>query len=351
MAFDEGSCRVNCSVHFRWLSKQADLVRPDSPEPLWLRDALNRLIKTIDEESHTVTLTRNGVDAITAYQDPRSITTTYVRNGFGEIIQEASPDKGTWVYVRDARGSVIQRTDPRGAVASLSDLPIADSSLFDNKGNLASASRAVASTPAFTSAYTYDLAGNVASITYPSGRVVKFSRDALGRISGITTSPTAGGTLQTIASSIGWVPYSGVSGLTFGNGIVQTFTRDTDNRITGVVANTAASAAVVNRTLAWTGETLDSITDNQFPGNTPPFTYSAQSQSLTYTPTHRLASAVGYYGSYAWVYDPTGNRTSQTVNSVASTYAYPTTSNQLASVTPAGGSALRHYGHYGITGT
>ena len=114
-----------------------------------------------------------------------------------------------------------------------------------------------------------------------------------------------------------------------------------------MVANTASSAAVLNRTLAWTGETLDSIADNQFPGNTPPFTYTAQSQSLTYTPTHRLASAVGYYGSYAWGYDPTGNRTSQTVNSVASTYAYPTTSNQLASVTPSGGSALRHYGHYG----
>jgi hypothetical protein len=101
-----------------------------------------------------------------------------------------------------------------------------------------------------------------------------------------------------------------------------------------VVAQTASSANVVNRTLAWTGETLDSIADNQFPGNTPPFTYTAQSQAFTYTPTHRLASAVGYYGAYAWAYDPTGNRTSETANSVASAYAYPSTSNQLASITP-----------------
>ena len=41
--------------------------------------------------------------------------------------------------------------------------------------------------------------------------------------------------------------------------MVEAFTRDTDDRITGVVANTASSAAVLNRTLAWTGETLDSI--------------------------------------------------------------------------------------------
>lgn len=79
--------------------------------------------------------------------------------------------------------------------------------------------------------------------------------------------------------------------------VVQTFTCDTDNRITGVVAITAASATVVDRTLSWNGETLDSIVDNQFPGNTPPFTYAARSQSFTYTPTHRFASAVGYYAS------------------------------------------------------
>jgi RHS repeat-associated protein len=307
-------------------------------------DALNRLIKTVDEETNVVTLTRNGVDAITAYQDPRSLTTNYVRDGFSGIIQEASPDKGTWVYVRDGNGNVTQRTDPRGAVPSVSDLPVADSRVLDTKGNVIQLSRTVSTTPAFTSSYTYDLAGNVTSITYPSGRIVNFQRDTLGRITGVTTNQSSGAPNQTIASSISWLPYSGINSLTFGNGIIQTFTRDTDDRITGVVATTASSATVLNRTLAWTGETLDSIADNQFPGNTPPFTYTAQSQSFTYTPTHRLASAVGYYGSYAWAYDPTGNRTSETANSVASAYAYPTTSNQLASITPSGGTA-RSFGY------
>jgi hypothetical protein len=86
------------------------------------------------------------------------------------------------------------------------------------------------------------------------------------------------------------IPYSGVACLTFANGVVETFTRDTDDRITGVVADTSTSAAVVNRTLSWTAETLDSVVDSQFPGNTPLFTY---------TLTHRLASAIGFYGSYA----------------------------------------------------
>jgi RHS repeat-associated protein len=226
-----------------------------------------------------------------------------------------------------------------GSVPSIADVPISDANIFDNKGNLTSTTRTVSGTPAFASSYTYDLVGNVTSATYPSGRIVSFARDILGRITGIATNQSAGAPSQTVASSVGWIPYSGVSSLTFGNGVVETFSRDTDDRITGVVAQTASSANVVNRTLAWTGETLDSITDNQFPGNTPPFTYTAQSQAFTYTPTHRLASAIGYYGSYAWAYDPTGNRTSETANSVASAYAYPSTSNQLASVTPSGGTA------------
>ncbi|MGP0060686.1 MAG: DUF6531 domain-containing protein, partial [Beijerinckiaceae bacterium] len=229
-------------------------------------DALNRLIQETDEQSAIVTLTRNGVDAITAYQDPRTITTTYVRNGFGEIIQEASPDKGTTVYVRDANGNVTQRTDPRGAVPSLSDLPITDSRIFDTKGNITSYSRTVSPAPVFTSTYAYDAAGNITAMTYPSGRLVNFQRDTLGRITSITTSQTVTAPSQTIASSIGWVPYSGIAGLTFGNGVVQSFARDTDNRITGVVASAPSSATVLNRSLAWTGETLDQITDNQFPG-------------------------------------------------------------------------------------
>jgi RHS repeat-associated protein len=300
-------------------------------------DALNRLIQETDEENASVNLTRNGIDAITAYQDPRSLTTTYVRNGFGEVIQESSPDKGTIVYYRDANGRVIQRIDPRGSVPSIADLPIADSSVFDTKGNITSTSRTIATTAAFGSTYTYDLGGNITSMTYPSGRIVTYQRDTLGRIAGISTQPTAGAASQTIATSIAWAPYSGVGSLTFGNGIVQTFSRDTDDRINGITATTPSSGTVLNRSLSWTGDTLDSITDNQFPGNTPPFTYNAQSQSFTYTPTRRLASAVGYYGSYAWAYDPTGNRTSETANGTTSTYAYPSTSNQLASITPSGG--------------
>jgi RHS repeat-associated protein len=71
-------------------------------------------------------------------------------------------------------------------------------------------------------------------------------------------------------------------------------------------------------------------------GMTPPFTNGAQSQSFTYTPTRRLASASGYYGQYSWSYDGVGNRLTETANGVFSNYLYPQTSNQLQSVAAAG---------------
>ena len=84
---------------------------------------------------------------------------------------------------------------------------------------------------------------------------------------------------------------------------------------------------------------MNAIADNDNPGTSPPFTYTAQSQSFAYAPTHRLASASGYYGALSWSYDGVGNRLSDARNGVVSAYAYPATSNRLASVTPSGETA------------
>jgi RHS repeat-associated protein len=131
-----------------------------------------------------------------------------------------------------------------------------------------------------------------------------------------------------------------VSGIAFGNGLKAAYTLDTDYRITRVRVGPAGNpGATLDRSLSWAGETINSITDNLFPGTTPPGDYTAQTQSLTYTPTRRLKTATGYYGALSWTYDGNGNRTAQTLNGVTSPYAYPATSNRLASVTPPGGTA------------
>lgn len=347
-------------------------------------DPLNRLIQEVDEQGAAVNLTRNGVNEVTAYQDARSLTTTYVRNGFGEVIQESSPDKGTTVYVRDARGLVTQKTDPRGIVTNytydnagrlthktypgysenwlnwqeftwdqtqpgnlgqgrlvgISDESGTNWRTFDGKGRIQVDYRTNYPAPAVAVQYSYDAAGNIVGMGYPSGRWVAFSRDAAARISGIVTYQNGSSPADVIASSVTWNPYGPLASLTFGSGLIATYTVDTDYRVTRVqVGPSGTLGGTLDRSLSWTGETVDSIVDNQFPGTTPPFSYGAQTQTFTYTPTRRLSTAVGYYGSLGWSYDANGNRTSESANGVTSNYDYPASSNRLASVTPSGGSA------------
>ena len=203
------------------------LTDPRSNVFSWAFDSLNRLIRETDEGSAQVNLTRNGKDEVTVYSDPRSLTTSYVRNGFGDVIRRASPDSGTTDYEVNALGKVTKITDARGVVTDLA---------YDNAGRLTSkqypaataenvthtwtpppaATRARAASPrsrtslarpngsstrsaratqekkttgsaVYTVDYGYDADGNVTQMTYPSGRIVTYARDSLGRITGVTT--------------------------------------------------------------------------------------------------------------------------------------------------------------------
>src|SRR5262245_55734241 len=77
--------------------------------------------------------------------------------------------------------------------------------------------------------YSYDPAGNVASMTYPSGRIVSFSRDAVGHIAAIATKENASASPEDVATSIAYRPMSDlVASFAYGNGLTYaaSFTQD-----------------------------------------------------------------------------------------------------------------------------
>jgi uncharacterized protein len=74
--------------------------------------------------------------------------------------------------------------------------------------------------------------------------------------------------------------------VTFGNGLVESYGVAADYHVTSVKVAPATGATLINRTLAWTGEVLNSVTDAATPAN---------SETFTYTPSHRLATAKGEY--------------------------------------------------------
>ncbi len=215
--------------------------------------------------------------------------------------------------------------------------------VYDSKGRIKAESRTNLPAPMLTASYTYDSDGNVASIIYPSGRVVNYTRDALGRISAVGTALRAGAAPQTVVGQASWYPFGPISGLTFGNNLHAAFTLDSDYRVTKVAVGPAANPnGVMSRTLSWTGDdVLNSIVDNLNPGTGQTGVYAAQTQAFTYTPARRLASARGYYGTLAWTYDANGDRTSETANNVITNYLYGLASNRLASAASA--SATRSF--------
>jgi len=234
-----------------------------------------------------------------------------VRNGFGEPIQEASPDRGTTVYVRDAAGNVTRRTDGRGVVANatfdalsrqltetfpatpaldrsfgydattggnkgvgrltgLTDAQGSASFGYDARGNLLSETRVIGG-QSYTTSYGWDLADNLVSITYPSGRIVEYPRDGLGRVTAVTTRANAAASPVPLASGITWRPFGPIAGMGLGNGLSVAYGYDGDGRLTGI-----ATTPGLDLTLSYdTASRLTGIADGLTPARSQTLGYDA----------------------------------------------------------------------------
>ncbi|MGE7155978.1 hypothetical protein ACQKJ1_19815 [Methylorubrum rhodesianum] len=244
-------------------------------------DALNRLVTETERDGGVVQHGYNGKDEETSYKDPRNLSTTYVRNGFGEVIQETSPDRGTTVYDYDARGLMISKKDARNVTVSYSydaagrltgrSYPTAtlnETFAYDEsaagatgKGRLTTMKDAAGTSKfyydavgrvtgevrtiggyAHTVAYTYDAAGTgkLISMTYPSGRVITYNYDALGRVIYIGLKNSATATEQQVVSWAGYFPFGTLRGLSFGNGLNMWSNKSEEYRLDGLFLDQAS---------------------------------------------------------------------------------------------------------------
>jgi len=310
-------------------------------------DALNRLVKVTDPTQAVSTATYDPFSRPLSVSDANGATTQYTYDGFGDLIQEISPASGTTIYHFDGSGNMTQKVDARGVVANysydaldrltsiaypgnsaenvtltydqnsfgvgrLTSVTDAAGSLtrsYDERGNLLSESRTQGSTTLAT-AYTYDAASRIVSMTYPSRWTVSLTRDQMGRITSAAATAPGATTSHLLFSAAGYEPFGPVSALTYGNGITEKRTYDADYRLTGI-------AATVEK-LSYSYDAADnvlSIADG---------VSAANSQSFGFDILNRLASASGAYGRLDYSYDANGNR---------STESSPATSDGLASVT------------------
>ncbi|MBI3897505.1 MAG: RHS repeat protein [Gammaproteobacteria bacterium] len=187
-------------------------------------DALNRLIKTVNNLGGITTYGYNPNDQLIQVKASNNATTTYEYDDLGNFLKETSPDRGTTTYSYDDAGNVKQVTDARGITVkytydALNRLKLIDhptdvdvTYVYDTATNCTVGKGCLCQVTdeSGTTVYGYDAFGNVVtqrktelgktyltqttydagnrikSITYPDNRVVTYPRDTLGRITGVT---------------------------------------------------------------------------------------------------------------------------------------------------------------------
>jgi RHS repeat-associated protein len=328
-------------------------------------DQLNRLIRVARPGGLRISYTYDTHDNLDTVEDANYNYTYYTYDDFGRATENDSPDSGTTTYVYDEAGNLTQKTDANGITVTYSyhamnrlvsvsfpdpsqnitysyDSPSVSNGKgrltgmsdptgsytyhYDPKGNLVREEKVIFGI-GYTTEYTYDKNNTLTSITSPSGRVVSYGLDAVGRVSGVTT--TLNGQSKTVASNINYLPYGGTTALTYGNNIALTKGNDLQYRITSIQAGSA-----MDRTYGHDeNENVTSITD---------VLDSARNQSFGYDGINQLTSASGIYGQISYFYDYVGNRDWVTKNGQNKFYTYTYGTNRLSRVT---GQTVRNFGY------
>ncbi len=162
----------------------------------------------------------------------------------------------------------------------------------------------------YTVGYGYNLAGEVTSIAYPSGRVVTQSYDAAGRLSSITSGATQ------YVNTFSYNAAAQVTGFKYGaDAVTAAFGYSPERLQLQTLSYTKPGQTLFSLSYGYTqgggnNGQITSITDNVVSGRTASYTYDA---------LHRLKTAVtvggGGYNQWglSWTYDRYGNRTAQSV--------------------------------------
>lgn len=314
-------------------------------------DALKRLETIVDPKGGTLRYSYNAEDQVTSITDPKGGVTSYEKDGLGFVGKIVSPDAGasTASFRNDgllysttaADGTTIVRTyTPDGRTSALQasrgGQSITRNFTYDNctngKGRICSISEstqerldfaytwwgAIASQTStiqgqsFTTSWTYDGAGQLSSLTYPSGLRLQYTwQDGVPRQ---VTAYTTTGAASAVVSNVLYQPFGQAIGF---NGINY----DVDGRLSTV------SQPGTTATLAYSSRNLVASTG------------SLNLSNLGYDELGQLRAALDGTGtSSTFNFDANGNRTSA-IYSPGGTVSYEVApgSNRLISVTSSAG--------------
>jgi len=341
-------------------------------------DALDRRKDTTDAKSGVTQFGYDGADRTVQITDPRNLVTQYPRNGLGDATSLVSPDTGTATNTYDAAGNLKTSTNSLGILATytydalnrLTNIAYSQSGqttlnytwnydqtgtgysngigrltstshfwgsgqyTYDPQGRMLTDTQRVTSAGggnqvaiAKTVTYTYDAAGHITSILYPSGRKLTITYTG-GVATSIALAKDASSTAVTLLDQIAYTPFGGPMSWNW-------------QMTAGAQANARVFDMYGRLVRYRMGSTIRDITYDAGDRITNYTHYDATSaaatpsldQSFGYDELGRLISVSAGGSSWSITYDANGNRTGVTLNGTNSVYTPSGTSNRLSSTT------------------
>jgi len=242
------------------------------------------------------------------------LVTAFVYSPTGNVSSQTDAAGAVMNYTYDALDRLLTRTYPAdsslnvsltydqgghgkgiGQLTSATDQAGSLSLNYDERGLVTSNARTI-SGKTYTTGYTFESAGRLASVTYPTaGWAANYARDAAGQITGVTTIQP-GQSAVSFSSAMTYLPFGPLTGRHDANGATETRTYDLDYRATQVKDMGTGVLMQMDYTYD-AGDNVLTVTTND-----------GTNQTLTYDAVDRLKSAVGFYGTVSSItYDSNSN--------------------------------------------
>lgn len=326
-------------------------------------DALNRIDLVTLPDQGQIDYSYDTQGRLKSIKDPRNLSTSYTYDAWGRIKTVTSPDTGLTKYTYDVAGHVATEEraggelitythDKLGRLTSRTVNGLAEVFTFDEgtygKGHLTGVTDATGSTTytynaagqlveqvstvdglTYTTSWEYDGAGRLWRAHYPTGLIVQYGWDTVGRVSQL--DGWINNQWVRLADNVLYQPVSNRPyAWRHGNGLARLVTLDTDGRVSKLETPTRHSL-----TYGWDStDTIDSITDAF---------YSAHSSSFGYDDNDRLQSVTRSGDNQSFGWDKVGNRSTHSRAGTSYSITLDTNSNQLVSYN--GGGLNRTFGY------
>ena len=290
-------------------------------------DDLGRQGRVVSPETGTTEFTHDEAGNVTSRRDNLNRLISYAYDGLNRPTEIAYPDATPPVHYRYDDYSVGSYPDAVGRLTEVTDASGFRRFFYNAAGRLSKVVHAIDERE-FTTEYGYDSNGNLASMTYPDGRTIRYAFDPL---SDRVQTVTSGRTGQTVlAEGITHKPFGPMAGLDYGNGMH--LARDYENlmyRLDSLAVTGPSGSPLPARS-------YDYDPSGNIRGITRDLPDGAEPHAFGYDLMNRLSRWNKPGRSQELTYDANGNRQSLSDDGQVTDYSYdPVARNILASSTGA----------------